>query len=100
MLIRPIPTAATGHDSGCESPHNDLPRGNALGVMKHEFALTPDDANVVYHALRYYTSELLDSYIVDDESETLNEAIQSRELADRLQLWLVANHQSLVREES
>jgi hypothetical protein len=67
--------------------------------MTQEFGLTPDDADVVYAALRYYASELLDSFVADDESDALDEAVHAKELADRLQLWLVANHQSLVREQ-
>jgi hypothetical protein len=66
--------------------------------MEPRFSLTPDDANVAYAALRYYTSELFDSFVADDESETLDEAVHAKELADRLQLWLVANHQSLLRD--
>lgn len=66
--------------------------------MDSSFPLPPDDADVVYHALRYYASELLDSFMADDESESLDEAQHAKELADRLQLWLVANHQALVRD--
>ena len=66
--------------------------------MEQTFPLTTDDADVVYDALRYYASELLDSFVADDESEALDDAVHAKELADRLQLWLVANHQSLLRD--
>lgn len=66
--------------------------------MEQSFPLTPHDADVVYHALRYYASDLFDSFVQDDESEVLDEAVQVKELADRLQLWLVGNHQSLLRD--
>lgn len=66
--------------------------------MDSTFPLPADDADVVYHALRYYASELLDSFVTDDESESLQDAQRAKELADRLQLWLVANHQALVRD--
>lgn len=68
--------------------------------MEQTFVLGSHDADVVYHALRYYASELFDSFVADDESDVLDEAVQAKELADRLQLWLVANHQSLLREGS
>ena len=66
--------------------------------MEHSFPLPPDDADVVYHALRYYASEMFDSFVADDESEVLDDAVAAKQLADRLQLWLVANHQSLLRD--
>ena len=66
--------------------------------MEHSFPLTPDDADIAYHALRYYASEVFDSFVSDDESEMLDDGVRAKGLADRLQLWLVANHQSLVRD--
>ena len=66
--------------------------------MEHSFPLMPDDADVVYHALRYYVAELLGAFVADDESDVLDDAARAKELADRLQLWLVANHQALVRD--
>lgn len=66
--------------------------------MEQSFPLTAHDADVVYHALRYYTSDLFDSFVHDDESEALDDAVRAKELADRLQLWLVRNHQSLLRD--
>lgn len=62
------------------------------------FGLTPADAEVVFHALRYYASDLLDAFVADDESPTLDEARHAGGLADRLQAWIVANHQSLLRD--
>lgn len=64
--------------------------------MEQSFPLSSHDADVVYHALRYYTSDLFDSFVHDDESEVLDDAVRAKELADRLQRWLVANHQSLL----
>ena len=66
--------------------------------MEQTFPLTPAEAEAVYFALRYYASELLDSFVEDDDAETLREAVAAKELADRLQLWLVANRQSLDRD--
>ena len=66
--------------------------------MEQGFALNPRDADVVYHALRYYASDMFDSFVEDDESEVLDEAVHAKELADRLQLWLVSTHQSLLRD--
>lgn len=66
--------------------------------MEQSFPLTPHDADVVYHALRYYASDMFDSFVEDDESEVLDEAVHAKDLADRLQRWLVANHQSLLRD--
>lgn len=74
----------------------DAPAEDA--AMESSFPVSPDDADVVYHALRYYASELLDSFVADDESEMLDDAVHAKEIADRLQLWLVANRQALVRD--
>ncbi|HVM19198.1 MAG TPA: hypothetical protein VM307_04490 [Egibacteraceae bacterium] len=66
--------------------------------MTPTFSLTPEQVDVAYHALRYYSSELLDAFVSDDDSPMLDEAAAAQQLADRLQLWLVANHQSLMRD--
>lgn len=68
--------------------------------MERAFSLSATDAEVVFHALRYYASEMSEAFVEDDESELLDDAVRARDLAVRLQEWLLANHQSLVRDHS
>ena len=62
------------------------------------FSLSGSDADVVFHALRYYASDLMEAFVEDDESPLLDDAVKAKEIADRLQSWLVATHQSLMRD--
>ena len=66
--------------------------------MERAFPLSPSDAEVVFHALRYYASELFEAFVEDDDSPLLADAVRAEEVARDLQSWLVANHQSLLRE--
>ena len=66
--------------------------------MEPTFSLSAEDADVVFHALRYYASDLMEAFVEDDDSPLLDDAVQAKELADRIQAWLVATHQSLLRE--
>ena len=67
-------------------------------VAEPTFSLTGEDADVVFHALRYFAADLLESFLEDDESPALDEARHANELAGRLQEWIVAHHQSLTRD--
>ena len=67
--------------------------------MERPFPLSPRDADVVFHALRYYASELFDAFVEDDDSPLLDDAVRAQDLSRQLQAWLVANHQSLMRED-
>jgi hypothetical protein len=69
-------------------------------VSHRTFTLTAAEADVVFHALRYYASELLEAFVQDDESPTLDDARHAQEIAGRLQEWIVANRQSLTRDIS
>ena len=66
--------------------------------MERTFSLSSTEAEVAFHALRYYATDLADAFVEDDESPLLDDAVQARDLAARLQAWLLANHQSLVRD--
>ena len=66
--------------------------------MPPTFSLTAAEADVVFHALRYYASEMLDAFVEDDDSPLLADAVAADEIAGRLQVWLVAGHQSLLRD--
>ena len=66
--------------------------------MERVYPLDPSDADVVFHALRYYAADLFEAFVDDDESPLLAEAVHADGLAQRLQAWLVANHQALVRD--
>jgi hypothetical protein len=66
--------------------------------MDPTFSLNTTEAEVAFHALRYYAADLAAAFVEDDESPLLDDAVQARDLAARLQAWLVANHQSLVRD--
>ena len=66
--------------------------------MERMFPFTAADADLVFHALRYYAAEMFEAFVEDDEASLLDDAVQADELADRLRRWIVANHQSLVRE--
>lgn len=68
--------------------------------MERVFPLNRADADVVFHALRYYASELFDAFVEDDDSPLLADAVAADDLARRLQEWLVVNHQSLLRDTS
>ncbi len=68
--------------------------------MEAVFPLLHGDADVVFHALRYYAADLFEAFVEDDESPLLADAVAADNLAGRLQEWLVANHQSLVRDTS
>ena len=66
--------------------------------MEATFSLEHQDADVVFHALRYYAADLFEAFVDDDESPLLADAVYADSLAQRLQAWLVANHQTLVRD--
>lgn len=68
--------------------------------MEAVFPLMHSDADVVFHALRYYAADLFEAFVEDDESPLLADAVAADALAARLQAWLVANHQSLIRDAS
>lgn len=68
--------------------------------MERSFSLSPADAGVAFHALRYYAADMFEAFVEDDESELLDDAVQANELAQKLQAWLVATHQGLVRDAS
>ena len=68
--------------------------------MEQSFSLTPAEADVVFHALRYYASDMFDAYVEDDDSPLLDDAVRAEDIAKRLQAWLLANHQSLVRDNN
>jgi hypothetical protein len=62
------------------------------------FCMGTADAEVVFHALRYYAADLVEAFVEDDESPLLDDAAAAADIADRLQGWLVASHQSLLRD--
>ena len=66
--------------------------------MERTFSLSAADADVAFHALRYYAADMFEAFVDDDESELLDEAVHANDLAQRLRSWLVATHQSLVRD--
>ena len=66
--------------------------------MERNFPLSAAEADIVHAALRYYASDLFEAFVEDDESPLLDDAVQAEDIARRLQAWLVANHQSLLRE--
>ncbi len=66
--------------------------------MERSFSLSHADADVVFHSTRYYASDLFDAFVDDDESPLLADAVHAEDLAARLQAWLLANHQSLLRD--
>lgn len=66
--------------------------------MVPTFSLDAADAEVVFHALRYYAADLVEAFLEDDESPLLDDAATASDIADRLQSWLVASHQSLLRD--
>ncbi len=66
--------------------------------MEPIFSLTSAEAEVVFHALRYYASDMLEAFVEDDESPLLDDAAHADDIARRLQAWLVANRQSLLRD--
>ena len=66
--------------------------------MEPTFSLSAGDAGVVFHALRYYASDLMEAFVEDDESPLLDDAVHAQKLAEGLQEWLVATHQSLLRD--
>ena len=66
--------------------------------MEPVFSLDASDAEVVFHALRYYAADLVEAFVEDDESPLLDDAARAADIADRLQGWLVASHQSLLRD--
>lgn len=68
--------------------------------MERTFSLSHSDADVVFHALRYYASDLFEAFVEDDESPLLDDAVHADDLATRLRAWLVANHQTLVRDQA
>lgn len=68
--------------------------------MEPIFPLSPADAEVVFHALRYYSADLVEAFVEDDESPLLADAATAEDIAGRLQVWLVANHQSLLRNNA
>ena len=65
--------------------------------MERSFPLTAAEADVVHAALRYYASDMFDAFVEDDESPLLDDAVQAEDIAGRIQAWLVASHQSLLR---
>ncbi|MPZ71622.1 MAG: hypothetical protein GEU74_00075 [Nitriliruptorales bacterium] len=67
-------------------------------MMQRSFSLTPAEVDLVFHALRYYAADLVQAFVEDDESPLLDDAVRARDLAARLQEWLLVNHQSLVRD--
>ena len=66
--------------------------------MEPTFSLDTADAEVVFHALRYYAADLAEAVAEDDDSPLLGDAARASEIAGRLQSWLVASHQSLLRD--
>lgn len=68
--------------------------------MESSFPLSRADADVVFHALRYYASDMLEAFVEDDDSPGFDDAVQAEDIARRLQSWLLANHQSLLRDPS
>lgn len=66
--------------------------------MEPIFELTLSEAGVVFHALRYYASDAVEAFVEDDDSPLLDEAASAEDLARRLQAWMVANHQTLLRD--
>ena len=66
--------------------------------MEPTYALTPADADIVFRALTYYASDALEAFVEDDESPSLDDGKHAQEAALRIQQWLVANWQSLLRE--
>ena len=62
------------------------------------YSLSASDAEVVFHALRYYANDVMEAFVDDDDAPLLDDAATASDIADRLQAWLVANHQSLLRE--
>lgn len=66
--------------------------------MDPTFWLDAADAEVVFHALRYYSADLIEAFVEDDESPLLDDAATASDIANRLQAWLVANHQALLRD--
>lgn len=68
--------------------------------MERSFPLDPEEADVVHAALRYYASDLFEAFVEDDDSPLLDDAVQAEDIARRLQAWLVAGHQSLLRDNS
>ena len=68
--------------------------------MDPTFSLSGADADVVFHALRYYAADVCEAFLEDDESPLLDDAAAAEDIARRLQVWLVANHQTLMRSAS
>ena len=68
--------------------------------MDPTFPLKPSDADVVFHALRYYASDMFEAFVEDDDSPLLDDAVHAEDVARRLQDWLLANRQSLVRDQT
>ena len=68
--------------------------------MEPTFSLNPSDAEVVFHALRYYAADLVEAFVEDDESPLLDDAATAEDIAARLQVWLVTNRQSLIRDRT
>ena len=66
--------------------------------MESTFALPARDAHAVYEALEYYATDLLAAF-TEDDAPTLGDAAHVREIAQRLQHWLVSTRVSLVRDE-
>jgi hypothetical protein len=66
--------------------------------MEPAFSLSPADAEVVFHALRYYASDMFEAFVEDDESPLLEDAVHAEDVARRLQSFLLVNRQSLVRD--
>ena len=68
--------------------------------MEPTFFLSPADAEVVFHALRYYAADMFEAFVEDEDSPLLDDAVHAEDVARRLQSWLLANRQSLVRDVS
>ena len=66
--------------------------------MEPSFSLSRRDADVVFHALRYYASDLYEAFDQDRESPLFDDAVEAEDLAKRIQAWLLAAHQSLLRD--